>query len=247
MDDGEHSPQVSAPLLSTFSGKEKRMDLLEAMRSRHSVRAYEIKPIPEEVLSCLQQEVDLCNQEGNLHIQLAADEPQAFDCAIARYGNFSHVRNYFALAGPAGSNLEERAGYYGERLVLLAQTLGLNTCWVGLTFSKKKAHIQIEPGEKLALVIAFGYGKNQGVPHKDKPMEKCYQVQGDLPEWFRRGMECAMLAPTAINQQKFCFSLERPNTVRADALRGPFSKVDLGIVKYHFELGAGPENFTWAC
>jgi hypothetical protein len=25
-----------------------------------------------------------------------------------------------------------------------------------------------------------------------------------------------------------------------------YSKMDLGIVKYHFELGAGKENFEWA-
>ena len=24
-----------------------------------------------------------------------------------------------------------------------------------------------------------------------------------------------------------------------------YGKMDLGIVKYHFELGAGKENFTW--
>lgn len=221
------------------------MDILEAMQARHSVRKYENRPIPADVLSRLRQEVDACNQEGRLHIQLVAEEPQAFKCAKARVGTFSGVCNYFVLAGPEGDQLEERVGYYGERLVLLAQTLGLNTCWVGLSFSKRKAHIEIIPGEKLVLVIALGYGVNQGTAHKNKPMEELYQVQGDMPEWFRRGMECALLAPTAINQQKFCFSLETGNRVRAEALRGPFSKVDLGIAKYHFEQGAGRENFSW--
>ena len=26
---------------------------------------------------------------------------------------------------------------------------------------------------------------------------------------------------------------------------GPFVKTDKGIVKYHFEIGAGKENFEW--
>jgi hypothetical protein len=30
-------------------------------------------------------------------------------------------------------DLDEKVGYWGEQLVLLAQTLGLNTCWVGLS------------------------------------------------------------------------------------------------------------------
>ena len=222
------------------------MDIFEAMRVRHSVRKYLDKPIPADVLAKLRAEVDACNQEGKLHIQLVTDEPRAFDCAMAKYGSFSGVRNYLVLAGPDDDSLEERAGYYGERLVLLAQMLGLNTCWVGLTFSKKRARIEIRPGEKLALVIALGYGAAQGAAHKDKPMEKLCRANGDMPDWFRRGMECAMLAPTAINQQKFCFTLEPDGRVRAEALKGPFSKVDLGIVKYHFEQGAGRENFSWA-
>lgn len=221
------------------------MDVFEAMRTRHSVRKYLDKPIPADVLAKLRQEVDACNREGDLHIQLVTDEPGAFDCAMAKYGSFSGVRNYFVLAGPDDDGLEERAGYYGERLVILAQTLGLNTCWVGLTFSKKKACMDIGPGEKLALVIALGYGATQGAAHKDKPMEKLCRAEGSMPDWFRRGMEYAMLAPTAINQQKFCFTLESDGKVRAEAQKGPFSKVDLGIVKYHFALGAGAENFTW--
>ena len=198
------------------------MDVFEAMRARHSVRKYLDKPIPAEVLAKLREEVDACNREGHLHIQLVVNEPKAFDCVMARYGSFSGVANYFVLVGPDDDRLEERAGYYGEKLVILAQTLGINTCWVGLTFSKKKAHIEIGPGEKLALVIALGYGADQGTAHRDKPMEKLCRTEGDMPDWFRRGMEYAMLAPTAINQQKF------------------------RIVKYHFELGAGRENFSWA-
>ncbi len=222
------------------------MDVYEAMRARHSVRKYLERPVPADVRERLRAETEVCNREGRLHIQLVTDEPGAFDCAMARYGSFSGVRNYFVLAGPDEAGLEERAGYYGERLVLLAQMLGLNTCWVGLTFSKKKAHIEIGPGERLVLVISLGYGAGQGAAHKDKPMEKLCRTEGDMPDWFRRGMEYALLAPTAINQQKFCFTLEPDGTVRAEAQKGPFSKVDLGIVKYHFELGAGPENFSWA-
>ena len=222
------------------------MDIFKAMRARHSVRKYLDKLIPADVLAKLNGEVEACNQEGNLHIQLVTDEPGAFDCAMAKYGSFSGVKNYFVLVGPDGGGLEERTGYYGERLVLLAQMLGLNTCWVGLTFSKKKAHIEVGPGEKLVMVIALGYGASQGAAHKDKPMEKLCRAEGEMPDWFRRGMEYAMLAPTAINQQKFCFTLEPDGRVKAEALKGPFSKVDLGIVKYHFALGAGPENFSWA-
>ena len=149
------------------------MDVFEAMRTRHSVRKYLEKSIPADVLAKLRQEVDACNREGNLHIRLVADEPGAFDCAMAKYGSFSNVRNYFVLVGPDDDGLEERAGYYGERLVILAQTLGLNTCWVGLTFSKKKARMDIGPGEKLALVIALGYGATRARLTRISPWRGC--------------------------------------------------------------------------
>lgn len=94
-------------------------------------------------------------------------------------------------------------------------------------------------------MLSLGYGATQGAAHKSKPMETLCPAAGAMPEWFRRGMEAAMLAPTAMNQQKFTISLSG-NTVTAKSSGGFYSKTDLGIVKYHFEIGAGKECFTWA-
>ena len=66
-------------------------------------------------------------------------------------------------------DLDEKCGYWGEKIALYVQTLGMNTCWVAMTYSKRKAHFTIEAGEKLCLVIAVGYGLTQGIPHKSKP------------------------------------------------------------------------------
>jgi hypothetical protein len=67
-----------------------------------------------------------------------------------------------------------------------------------------------------------------------------------MPDWFRRGAEYALLAPTAMNQQKFRLEKTGERTVRASAGLGPYAALDLGIVKYQFEQAAGKENFTWA-
>ena len=189
--------------------------------------------------------MDACNREGNLHIQLILDEPRAFGNVLAHYGFFKGVRNYLALVVKCGDDLDERAGYYGERIVLRAQMLGLNTCWVAVTYSKKKNHIQVGPGEKVVCVIALGYGTNPGRPHRSRPMEMLCRVDGEMPDWFRRGIEAAMLAPTAVNQQKYRFTLCGDNEVQAEAGNGAFAKIDLGIAKYHFEIGVGTEHFCW--
>ncbi len=221
------------------------MTLQEAIVARHSVRQYIEKPIEAEIIERLNEEIALCNQESKLHIQLITDEPKAFSSKIATYGKFSGVSNYIAMVGPKGA--DEAIGYYGERLVLLAQTLGLNSCWVGLSFTKQPDQYTIADGEKLHCVISLGYGANQGVQHPMRPMEKYIKAIFPMPDWFRRGMEAVMLAPTAVNQQKFEFELIDDHTVAARArftLIG-YGPMDLGIAKYHFEVGAGKENFNW--
>ena len=220
------------------------MDLMEAIGARHSVRAYTDRPVAHDTVDALRREIEACNHEGGLHIQLVTDEPAAFSGMMAHYGKFSGVRNYIALVGKKSADLDEKLGYYGERLTLLAQTLGLNTCWVALTYSKGKARVDVAPGEKLRLVLALGYGETQGAPHKSKSLREVCRVEGAMPDWFRNGMEAALLAPTAMNQQKFRFTL-LPDGVRAESTGGFYSRIDLGIVKYHFELGAGRENFRW--
>lgn len=221
------------------------MDILQAIAARHSVRQYTDRPLPPEILAELRREIDACNREGGLHIQLVTEEPKAFSSFMAHYGSFRGVKNYLALVGPKSPELDEKCGYYGERLALLAQQLGLNTCWVAMTYGKVKTAFAVEPGEKLCLVVALGYGQSQGVPHKSKPAAAVMQTEGEPPAWFLRGVEAALLAPTAMNQQKFRLCLHG-STVEAKAGLSPYAKVDLGIVKYHFEVAAGRDNFTWA-
>lgn len=220
------------------------MDLREAMQARHSVRQYKNQPLSESVISAMQAEIDDCNRESGLHIQLVLEEPKAFDGFMAHYGKFSGVKNYIALVGKKDSALEEKCGYYGERLVLKAQQLGLNTCWVALTYSKIKTAFSVGSGEKLCVVIAVGYGQTQGTPHKSKTITEVSQIDGQMPDWFKNGVEAALAAPTAMNQQKFVFALDE-DKVTAKAGKGFYTKLDLGIVKYHFEIGAGKDAFYW--
>ena len=219
------------------------MDLMEAIRSRHSVRAYSDKEIEADKKKMLQDKIDEINQESGLHFQLVSDEPKAFDGFMAHYGKFSGVTNYFALIGKKSDDLQEKCGYYGEQLVLLAQQLGLNTCWVAMTYSKVKSAYQIDSGEKLVIVISLGYGNTQGVAHKSKAAADVSDSDA-ADDWFVQGVEAALLAPTAMNQQKFRFE-KNGNKVSACAGTGFYSKIDLGIAKLHFEIGAGKENFSW--
>ena len=216
------------------------MEILEIMQQRHSVRQYTdraIEPEKRTVLDALTQEI---NRKAGLSVQIIYDDPKCFDSFMAHYGKFAGVRYYMALVGTKAPGLDETLGYYGEELVLKAQELGLNTCWVALTHGKSKA--AVGRGEKEVCLIALGYGVTQGVEHKSRPMQELCTCGEPMPEWFRCGMNAAMLAPTAMNQQKFRFELLPDGMVKAACGSGFYTKLDLGIVKYHFEAVTGKKT-----
>ena len=224
------------------------MELIEAIKARHSVRKYTDKPLDQAQVDALREAIGRINRESGLNVQLVLDEPKAFNgLFISTYGQFSGVRNYLVMAGPKGKETEERVGYFGEQLVLLAQTLGLNTCWVGLTYKKTPGVFTLREDDIVHCVISLGFGITPGVQHPQRPKENFYESDGLPPEWFLAGLEAALLAPSAINQQKFKFILHPGNVVEAKALfsMAGYSRLDLGIVKCHFEIGAGKESFSW--
>lgn len=212
------------------------MEIIELMKERHSVRQYTDKKIEKEKREVLNTLIAQINQKAGLHIQIIYDEPRCFNSMMAHYGKFDGVNNYIALVREK-SKPDESLGYYGEQIVLKAQELGLNTCWVAMTHGKSKA--QIDKGEKLVCLISLGYGKTAGAAHKSKKLSEVCNYKKDMPEWFLSGMEAALLAPTAMNQQKFYFELLPDNSIKITCGKGLYTKLDLGIVKYHFEVVSG--------
>ena len=227
------------------------MTLTEAIKTRHSVRAYKEQPLAENTAKLLEEKIAELNEVGNLHIQLIKNEPKAFQGTLAKYGKFSGVTNYFVMVGKKSDDLDERVGYYGEQLVLYAQTLDLNTCWVGLSYKKVADTYVLDDGEKVVCYIAVGYGETQGVGHKIKTVEQVSNASDITPAWFKKGVEASLLAPTAVNQQKFSFEhvgvKNGKHLIRAKkgfSMIG-YTQMDLGIAKCHFEIGAGKDNCEW--
>ena len=219
------------------------MDWNGAMAARHSVRKYADEPLTEGKLEQLRSEMEACNAESGLDIRLVTDDPRAFSGLAAKMTGFSGKPAYFAMVGTDSDDLDETAGYYGERLVLFAQSIGLSTCWAAAC-SKKRTSESLKEGQRMVIGIAVGYGAEPGKPHKNRPLEEV--MAGDShPLWFLKGMEAVMLAPTALNRQRFRFFLDG-DKVRAEATGGKLSQIDLGIVKFHFEKGCGLEKVEWS-
>lgn len=216
------------------------MTRFEAAQERHSVRAMQAKPLSDEVVKSLKEKIAEINSTTGLNIQLVTNEPKAFQSPLAKYGKFSNVTNYLVMAGKPSPTLEETIGYYGEELVIMAQMMGVNSCWVGLTYKLQPDAVKLAEDDKVVCVIALGYGVDQGKQHKTKEVEQVSNMNDNSPMWFRFAVSAALAAPTAVNQQKFYFELQ-PDEVTVKATTkwslNSYAKVDLGIAKYHFEIG----------
>lgn len=216
------------------------MTELEALKARHSVRNYQDKEIDKETIDKLCAFIDECNSEGNLKLQFLEDSEDTYSSFLNKFMSLGSAPSVIACVGEKADDLHERIGYYGQKIVLYAQQLGLNTCWAG-TFSKSGIPCICEKGDEVVITIAIGYGKDSGKERKSKKASDVCEVPGnyeDAPDWFKAGVEAALLAPTAINQQKFKIFLKDNGEVSFIDKGGVFSKVDLGIVKYQFEVGS---------
>ncbi|MCM1194182.1 MAG: nitroreductase family protein, partial [Acetatifactor muris] len=140
------------------------MSEIDAMKNRHSVRTYQPKRIEQEKIDKLNAMISDCNEKGNLHLQFIEDAGKTFNRLLNKAMGLGTAPSLIACVGHVNDTLDERIGYYGERIVLYAQELGLNTCWAG-TFNAKNVTAEIFEGEKLIIVIAIGYGVDPGRQH----------------------------------------------------------------------------------
>lgn len=223
---------------------------LEAIHLRYSRRSYRDIPISAADLDILQAALVRCNKESGLNIQLIEDGSSAFKGLLKSYGMFSGVRSFIALVGkPEDTNLKEKAGYYGELLVLEATKLGLGTCWVGGTYDRKHCPCTIGEEEALVSVITVGYALEKQdfrekliyklTHRKSKPLAEFYTADAKVPDWFLSGMEAVRKAPSAVNAQPVRAKYHNNGRVTLFVKDpGQYRLVDLGIAKLHFETGA---------
>lgn len=220
------------------------MTLKDAIYERHMVRKYTTEAISAEVVTLLKERVAENNKKYGLNMELVTNNADGVP-GFAKLFFAKGVNNYFVLAGPDSSDLDEKLGYCGSDLMLYAQTLGLNTWWVGFTYSKKGAAKNAKVGNaKINGIIAVGHGKDAGVQHKLKSAGEISSYEGKAPEWFTAGVDALLHAPTAMN--KMVYQVKgKGNKVSITCNNGNFAGIDLGIGKNHFELGAGKDNFEW--
>ena len=214
-------------------------NILEIMRERHSVRTYLDKEISEDDVKKINEIIDDIKKKSGLDIKLVLNERRAFN---THYGTFTNAYNYIIMGGKKSDNLEELCGYYGEELVLRVQSIGLRSCWTVLTYNREEVRYDHE----LVTLICIGYGENDGFSHKMKEKSAITHNLNGTPDWFINGLDAVLLAPSAKNQQVIGFDYIGDNKVHAYISEDkPWVNIDMGIAKYHFEVGANPTKVEW--
>ena len=174
---------------------ESAMDILEIMRARHSVRQYSAEKIEPQKREALEELARECNEASGLNIQLFFEEPK---CFAGEEGPLRQLLGVWKITLPLWGRRvriwRRRSDITGEKLVLKAQELGLSTCWVGAD-PRKESGADRKGGRSVACVIAVGYGKNQGKPHKGQTAGETLQLlcenAGLVCQGYGGGASCA--------------------------------------------------------
>ena len=240
------------------------MTIAEVLKSRHSTRSYSTREISDDIIKKIKAEITLINTvEAGMHFSLVEDSPDAFEGFGKSYGMFSGVRNYIAAVVELSyPDTYERAGFFGEQLVIKATELGLGTCFVGGTFDSASVPVQLRAGWKILFVITIGYPAEKSQTlisglamkmihrHNRKPadffekVDMGYEKAISLYPYLEDGLEALACAPSTLNHQPVRIYVEQVADetllcAKVDKPDNTDNLIDLGIGKYNFALATG--------
>ncbi|MCL2544425.1 MAG: nitroreductase family protein [Clostridia bacterium] len=207
----------------------------DAVQTRQSVRKYTAPPTDEE-LSRLGSMARQLSWQG---VRIVLLKGPGLKGAIKGTDVYATI----IATKDAPKELE---GYAGEALTLECASLGLGSCWLGGGFYKSVVKIAAKPkdNEHITCVLAIGRcGKLSPPRHKRKPLASTCGMsdaqRAELPAWQRSALECAALAPSAMNRQPWRLAVT-PGSLQVLDGGGNFGygPVDRGIAMLHVAVGA---------
>ena len=164
------------------------MSLLDLILSRRSIRRYENKDIPEEVLQQIletgRQAPSAVNRQP-IHFVIVNDHDilkNLCDNLINRFVKNAPV----AIVGCAdikslltGKWAVVDTTIAMQNMVIAAWTLGIGSCWIGACNNEKvKELLKIPDKWKVVALVTLGYPAEQPKPRKKKPFEELFNFNG---------------------------------------------------------------------
>jgi nitroreductase len=160
------------------------MSLLDVILSRRSIRKYENKEIPQEILQQIleagRQAPSAVNRQPFRFVVVKDHEimKELCDNLITRFVKYAPM----AIVGCAdvkslltGKWAVVDTTIAMQNMVIAAWTLGIGSCWIGACNEEEvKKMLKIPDKWKVVALITFGYPAEQPKPRKKKPIEELF-------------------------------------------------------------------------
>ena len=234
------------------------MTITNQIKQRRSVRTYTKELLSEEYAGLLENYIQ--NLQAPLGVQarviLHRTKESSVQQKLGTYGYIGGASAYLMLIYEEGPLVEEGAAYLFEQVILYCTELGLGTCWLGGSFSRKdfKGLVTLKPNERLRIVSPVGYASNEkrwlesligaDKNHRSRKSFGTYFFQNDFSTSLSEAaagdyalpLEMVRIAPSANNSQPWRILMEENHFhFYYQSAIGGFSAIDLGIALCHFE------------
>lgn len=158
------------------------MSLVDIILSRRSIRRYEQRPIPEEIMRLILEAGRMAPSAANRqpwHFIVVTEQELKEKLSQWRFTRF--LKDSAAVIVGCGENNRPRAARWAtidvsialENMVIAAWALGVGSCWIG-GFNEKevKELLGIPDNIKVIALLSLGYPAEQPAPRRKKPLEK---------------------------------------------------------------------------
>jgi nitroreductase len=234
------------------------MSIIETIRQRRSVRSYNGEPLSGEHAEQIENYLSELEAPfgAKAHIRLIRTAlGDSKPVKLGTYGWIGGALDYLALLYEEAPLAEEGTAYLFEQVVLYCTGLGLGTCWLGGSFSRKDFGRQANPnpGEKLKIVSPVGYAsdKKRFVESYIVRAEKHHNTRKPFGAHFFHidfmtplteeaagvyalPLEMVRIAPSANNKQSWRVKFDGEALHFYQTFSYGFSAIDMGIALCHF-------------
>ena len=233
------------------------MSIIESIQKRRSIRTYTGEPVDPATIQKVEKYISGLKSPFGIRcrIEILYENVGSEPIKLGTYGFIKGTSVFLALILEEGDLAEEGASYMFEQVILYCTSLGLSTCWLGVSFNKNtfKKQLNLKSGEKLRIVSPLGYASDRkhlslfllfgsSKSYQRKPFTaNFFDKQFGVPlieknaGRYAQPLEMVRLAPSANNKQSWRVVMDNQTFHFYKSGSYGFDSVDLGIALCHFE------------
>ncbi|UCH50609.1 MAG: nitroreductase family protein [Chloroflexota bacterium] len=250
------------------------VNIISAIHRRISVRHYEPRPVPEEVLQSVVKSGETSvalDDDIRIRFHLIEDGKLVSEQMTFLTGGkwlFGSSPHFIIATSEEKPLFMLNMGFRMEQMILFATEQGLGTCWIGGLFTEKRmgTFLGLEKDERVIALTPIGYPDTSlygriihGLIHlgspdsrKRKRLEQiAFGTNWGSPletqdDELLEALECARLAPSWVNAQPWRFLVNGREIVAAADASGRYSSVRDGKHYYRLDVGIAMAHFFLA-